>query len=103
MRAAFSILDHTHAQFLGSRYLARVLRKELERLLACAEEVVLDFAGMKSATQSFIDELVGVIVLSHGPDIVRRLVFKGCADDIKQILSFVVASRSEDFVRKNQH
>ena len=77
--------------------------EEVQRLLASADEVVLDFTGMKSATQSFVDELVGVLVLKHGPDIVQRLVFKGCAEDIKEILGFVVSSRSEDFLKKNQH
>ncbi|HJX17487.1 MAG TPA: STAS-like domain-containing protein [Acidiferrobacterales bacterium] len=103
MQAAFSILERTQSQFLGSRFRARELREEVERLLARVDEVVLDFTGMKSATQSFIDELVGVLVLRHGPDIVQRLVFKGCTDDIKEILGFVVSSRSEDFLKKNQH
>lgn len=103
MQAAFSILEHTQSQFLGSRFRARELREELEQLLARADEVVLDFTGMKSATQSFVDELVGVLILKHSPDVAQRLVFKGCSEDIKEILSFVVASRSEDYLRKNQH
>lgn len=103
MQAAFSILEHTQAQFLGSRFRARELREQVEKLLARADELVLDFTGMKSATQSFIDELVGVLVLQHGPDIVQKLVFKGCSDDIKEILSFVVSSRMDDFLTKNRH
>lgn len=103
MQAAFSIFEHTKSHYLGSRYGARELREELEQLLTRANEVVLDFTGMKSATQSFVDELVGVLILSHGPDIVQRLIFKGCSDDIKETLSFVVSSRSEDFQNKNQH
>ena len=103
MQAAFSILEHTKAPFLGGRYRARELREDVEQLLAHADEVVLDFTGMKSATQSFIDELVGVLVLQHGPDIVQRVVFKGCVEDIKEILSFVVSSRTDDFLAKNRH
>ena len=103
MQAAFSILEHTHEKFLGSRFRARELREEVERLLARADEVMLDFTGMKSLTQSFVDELVGVLVLEHGPDVVRRLVFKGCSEDIKEILNFVVSTRSEDYLRKNRH
>lgn len=103
MQAAFSILEHTKTSFLGSRFRARELREELEQLVARTDEVVLDFSGMKSATQSFVDELVGVMVLKHGPDIINRLVFKGCSDDIKEILSFVVSSRTDDFLRKGQH
>lgn len=103
MQAAFSILERTQAQFLGSRFRARELREEVEQLLVQADEVVFDFTGMKSATQSFIDELVGVLVLQHGPEVVQRLVFKGCAEDIKEILSFVVSSRTDDFLAKNRH
>ncbi len=103
MQAAFSIFEHTQTQFLGSRFRARELREEVEQLLAQVDEVVLDFTGMKSATQSFIDELVGVLVLQHGPDVIQRLVFKGCAEDIKEILSFVVSGRSEDFLAKSRH
>ncbi len=103
MQEAFSILEHTKAQFLGSRFRARELREELEQLLGRADEVVLDFTGMKSATQSFVDELVGVLILKHGPDIIQRLVFKGCAEDIKEIIGFIVSSRTDDFKRKNQH
>jgi hypothetical protein len=58
---------------------------------------------MMSATQSFIDELLGILILKHGPDITQRLVFKGCADDIKEIISFVVSTRTEDYQKKNQH
>ena len=100
MQTAFSILEHTQAQYLGSRFRVRELREEVECLLAPTNEVVLDFTGMKSVTQSFVDELVGVLVLRHGPDIIQRLVFKGCAEDIKEILSFVVSSRTEDFLGK---
>lgn len=103
MQAAFSILEHTQAQFLGSRFRARELREEVEKLLAHADELVLDFTGMKSATQSFIDELVGVLVLQHGPEVVQKLIFRSCSDDIKEILRFVVASRTDDFLTKNRH
>ncbi|HJX11328.1 MAG TPA: STAS-like domain-containing protein [Candidatus Binatia bacterium] len=88
---------------MGSRFRARELREEMEQVLAHADEVVLDFTGMKSATQSFVDELVGVLILKHGPDIVQRLVFKGCAEDIKEIVGFVVSTRTDDFTKKNQH
>ena len=103
MQTAFSIVGHTKAQFLGSRFRARELREELEGLLFPANELVLDFTGMVSVTQSFVDELVGVLILKHGPDIVRRLVFKGCSENIKEIISFVVSTRSDDYQKKNHH
>ena len=48
---------------------AAPIREELEITLAqVGAEVILDFSGI-SATQSFVDELVGMLVLRHGPDI----------------------------------
>src|SRR4030065_2175984 len=58
LQAAFSILERTQSQFLGSRFRARELREEVEHLLARVDEVVLDFHGRKSGTQCFIDELL---------------------------------------------
>lgn len=103
MQVAFSIVSHAKADFLGSRFRGRELREELEGLLSSADEVVLDFTGMVSATQSFIDELIGVLILKHGPDVVSRLVFKGCSDDIREIIRFVVSLRTEDYQAKQKH
>ncbi len=103
MQTAFLIAERTKDHFLGSRFRARELREELETMLSHADEIVLDFSGMISATQSFIDELIGVLILNHGSAIVDRLVFKGCSADIKEIIGFVVSTRSEDFKKKNQH
>ena len=103
MQTAFSIVGHTKVQFLGSRFRARELREELEGLLSPANELVLDFTEMVSATQSFVDELVGVLILKHGPDIVRHLVFKGCSENIKEIISFVVSTRSDDYRKMHLH
>ncbi|MEW6353665.1 MAG: STAS-like domain-containing protein [Pseudomonadota bacterium] len=103
MQTAFSIIGHAKANFLGSRFRAAELRENLERLLSGVDEVVLDFTGMASVTQSFVDELLGVLILKHGAGIVQRLVFKGCSEDIKEIISFVVSARTEDYQKKNRH
>ncbi len=103
MRTAFFIHDHAKHHFLGTRFRARELRGELEAVLEKNNEVVLDFTGMLSATQSSIDELLGVLILKHGPDLTQRLVFKGCSEDVREVIRFVVATRTEDYLKKNQH
>jgi len=88
---------------VGSRMAAAPVREELEITLAQAgAEVVLDFSGI-SATQSFVDELIGVLVLRHGPDILSRIVFKGCSDDVRAIIEFVVADRCDQYIKSNTH
>lgn len=65
-------------------------------------EVVLDFSGI-SATQSFVDELIGVLILRHGPDILSRIIFKSCSDDVRAIIEFVAADRCDQYIKSNTH
>lgn len=98
MKQIVSLIERTHDQFIGTRCIALELRSEIERLLAQVDELVLDFTGVTSATHAFMDELVGGLILQRGPEVARRLIFKGCSEDIKEVIRFVVASRTEDFV-----
>ena len=84
--------------FLGSRYVGRNVRLELERLLREHEEVRLDFSKVEG-TQSFVDELVGVLFAKIGPELTTRIVFSGCSPDVKAILQFVISSRLQDYRR----
>jgi len=102
MKTVIPLSEYTQAHFLGSRYSARPLRQELENMLAEHHEITVDFKGM-SATQSFIDEFVGMLILKNGEALLSRIVFKGCSADIKAILQFVISRRTEDFRKANQH
>ncbi|MGA3702305.1 STAS-like domain-containing protein [Ralstonia nicotianae] len=79
-------------RLLGSRYGALPIRDEIVALLAQHDKVALDFAGT-NPTQSFVDEIVGVLVVERGPSVLQRLVFLNCNEDIKAILHFVVSDR----------
>lgn len=103
MKPIVFLIEHTHNKFIGGRHEALELRSEIERLLSQVEELVLDFTGVKSATHSFVDELIGRLVVERGPRVAQRLIFKGCSDDIKEMIRFVVAGRTEDFQRKSIH
>lgn len=95
--------QHAHGHLVGSRMAAAPVREELEITLAqVGAEVVLDFSGI-SATQSFVDELIGVLVLRHGPDILSRIIFKGCSDDVRAIIEFVAADRCDQYIKAHTH
>ncbi|WP_162573700.1 STAS-like domain-containing protein [Variovorax sp. PBL-H6] len=79
---------------LGSRARAVGLRRQVEAALEEGSKVVLDFDGVQ-ATQSFVDELIGVVVLERGPDVLRQVSFKRCSTDMKAIVSFVVSDRAK--------
>ena len=98
------VVSHFHADvpFLGTRVRARELRDELEVMLANATEVEINFSGV-TISQSFADELVGVMLLQHGPDILKRLVFKGCSNSVKGLIEFVVADRYDEYMATRAH
>lgn len=56
-----------------------------------------------TATQSFIDELVGVLILRHGPDILLRMVFKGCSDEVRAMVEFVASDRCDQYIKLHTH
>lgn len=103
MNRQIHLNQHAHGHLVGSRMAAAPVREELEITLAqVGAEVILDFSGI-STTQSFVDELVGVLVLRHGPDILSRIVFKGCSDDVRAIIEFVVADRCDQYIKQRSH
>lgn len=86
---------------LSRRENAQALRKNIEDHLALGEMVELDCAST-DATQSFMDELVGILVLERGPSILNLLRFRGCSADMKAIINFVVSDRALQHL-KNPH
>jgi len=65
---------------------------EIERNLATGNTVAIDFSG-KDATQSFVDELIGALILKQGREVLSKLSFKNCSDELKSIIKFVVNDR----------
>ena len=102
MRTHIPLIQHAHGRLVGPRLSAAPVRDEIEIALAHGTEVVLDFSGVE-ATQSFIDGLVGVLVLQNGPGVLERLVFKSCSDDVKAILQFVAADRCDQYLKTHSH
>ncbi len=84
---------------LGMRASAAPYRKEIEMQLDCGNSVVIDFSG-KEATQSFVDELVGALVLKRGQGVVSKLSFKNCPDAVKSIIKFVINDRAHQLSQK---
>jgi len=69
--------------FLGSRFTAKHLREEIERALRSGEQVALDFTGIKSVTDSFVDELLGALIATADRDVLPLLIFKGCTPSVR--------------------
>lgn len=101
-RTHLMLSSQTKGRLAGMRAAAIPIRNQAEAALADGGDVVLDFAGI-AVTQSFIDELVGSLILRDGPEVLQRIVFKNCSDDTRSIIEFVATDRSDQFLRTRAH
>ena len=102
MRSHIPLNRYARGHLVGARSTAAPLREQVEEALAQGAEIVFDFSKVE-ATQSFIDELIGVLILRHGPDILGRLIFKSCSDDVRAIIEFVAADRCDQYIKAHSH
>ena len=102
MRTQIPLSPIAHGHLAGTRASAMPLREQAELALARGSEVAFDFAGIE-VTQSFVDELIGALILRQGPDVLEKLVFKSCSDDVRAIIEFVAADRCDQFLKANTH
>jgi hypothetical protein len=79
-------------RLLGTRQIALPIRDQVEKALEAGEIVTLDFEDT-NPTQSFVDELIGSLVLERGVEVLDGLIMKNCSEDAKAILHFVVSDR----------
>jgi hypothetical protein len=101
MRTEIPLMPLAGGRMLGLRDGAALVRERVQSSLDAGREVVLDFRGVE-ATQSFIDELIGVLILRFGPTVLDSVVFRGCSPTMRAILEFVAADRADQFQRQ-QH
>lgn len=94
-----SLIKESPTRMMGMRQSALPLREQIESAIGDGLQVSIDFTGVE-ATQSFIDELIGVLVGLKGPSVLERITFKGCSDTVKGIIQFVVADRATDFMKR---
>lgn len=82
--------------FAENKDLARAIR--LNNIIPALEdhqEVVLDFTGIDSATQSFVHALISDLIRKYGSEILDKIVFKSCNETIKKIISIVIEYMQE--------
>ena len=97
MTMQIALQQHALGRMIGMRSSAVPIRKTIELALEEEREVIIDFAGVE-VTQSFIDELLGALILREGPEIMQRLILKGCSEQTRGIVKFVATDRAEQFI-----
>ena len=83
--------------FAENKDVARKIR--LDKIIPALEkgkEIILDFKGIDSATQSFIHALISDILRKYGSPILDKVSFKNCNENVKQIINIVVEYMQDD-------
>ncbi len=84
-----NLLERT-GEFAENKDVARDIRiKKIMPTLNKGEEVILNFSGVSSATQSFIHALISEVIRKKTIDILDKIEFKNCNDTIKKIIGIV--------------
>ena len=77
---------------LATRENGLILRKEIEEALKTFDSVFVDFDGINLVTQSFIDEVFGVLVREKGLSFIRNHIkIKDASDFVKSMIKFVIS------------
>lgn len=53
-------------------------------------DVVLDFEGVESVTQSFVHALLSEAIRDLSAEVLDKIAFKNCNDTVKEIINIVV-------------
>ncbi|HHB95027.1 MAG TPA: DUF4325 domain-containing protein [Campylobacterales bacterium] len=93
------IKDFLESDFAGSRKVGEIVREDIQNKLSKRNNgVTLDFVGVNMITQSFGDEIIGIMTRVHGIAFIKhniRLVNHN--NDIKDILNYVVRYSKKHF------
>lgn len=82
--------------FAENKDLARDIRLEkIVPYLEKEQEVILDFEGVVSATQSFIHALISDVIRKFGIEALDKIYFKNCNETIKKIINIVIEYMQE--------
>lgn len=90
------LLSPLTGPFAENKDVARDIRISLlTPAIADGGSVILDFAGVEGATQSFIHALISELFRTYGSDVLERIRFKDCNPTIQQVVIIVTEYMQE--------
>ena len=75
--------------FAENKDKAASIRDDMMSGLEGKDHITLDFTGVEGATQSFVHALLAKPLREKTALVLERILFKGCNDDIKSIITIV--------------
>lgn len=85
------VICESAGSFAENKDIARDLREEL--LMPALEkrrEILFDYKGVSTTTQSFTHALISEAIRKFGPEVLDRITFKNCNEEVQRIISIVV-------------
>jgi hypothetical protein len=77
--------------FAENKDIARTLRESIRNTFDNTEDdIVFDFSGVDSTTQSFIHALISEYFQRAGGKALNRLEFKNCSESVKSLVTTVI-------------
>ncbi|PIR13537.1 hypothetical protein COV49_01825 [Candidatus Falkowbacteria bacterium CG11_big_fil_rev_8_21_14_0_20_39_10] len=84
--------------FAENKDIARELRiKEIIPTLKKNESIILDFKNIDAATQSFVHALISDLIRKYGNEILDKIEFKSCNENVQKIVMIVT-----DYMQEGQ-
>jgi hypothetical protein len=78
-------------EFAENKDVARRMRtKSIVPSLKKGGDIILDFDKVGSVTQSFIHALLSELMREFGPEVLDKVTFKNCNENVKGIINIVV-------------
>jgi hypothetical protein len=82
--------------FAENKDIARKIRiEEIIPALKKGQEIILDFSGIDAATQSFMHALISDLLRKFGNDVLEKIKFKSCSDNVQKIIMIVTEYMQE--------
>ena len=76
--------------FAEDKDVAKEIRtKEIIPVLKKNRKVTLNFAGVETATQSFIHALISDLLRIYGTDVLDKIEFESCNEVVKKMINIV--------------
>jgi len=82
--------------FAENKDVARDIRlKEIIPTVESGKDIVLDFSRIDAATQSFIHALISDLIRKYGNEILDKISFKSCNENVQKIIMIVTEYMQE--------
>jgi len=91
MKLELNLADEFGTGLADGALAAEFRQGRMDPYAGICPEIVLNFTGVRNANSSFINALVAGFVEQHGPQVLDRLVFRGCNPVVRVLVESAIS------------